>query len=67
MAGDDITIADFSYAAILTTLNLLVPIGLETYPKLSDWLQRIKTLPSYKPSENALIRMEEFVKSKLAK
>ncbi|KAJ8924956.1 hypothetical protein NQ315_001121 [Exocentrus adspersus] len=48
VAGEQLTIADFSVVATLTTANVLVPIASNRFPKISQWLSRMQALPYYR-------------------
>ncbi|RZC35596.1 GST C domain containing protein [Asbolus verrucosus] len=41
IAGDSVTIADYSLYSTITSLNVLVPIDAKKYPKLTAWLKKI--------------------------
>ncbi|XP_065369946.1 glutathione S-transferase 1-like [Calliphora vicina] len=47
MAGNHLTIADFSIVAIVTSLQPVLEIDTSKYPKLMAWLNRMETLPYY--------------------
>ncbi|KAH8279047.1 hypothetical protein KR026_000135 [Drosophila bipectinata] len=47
LAGDQLTIADFSVTAVLTGMVLFLEVDATKYPKLAAWIQRIKALPYY--------------------
>ncbi|KAH8320739.1 hypothetical protein KR067_008166 [Drosophila pandora] len=47
LAGDQLTIADFSVTAVLTGMVLFLEVDATKYPKLAAWFQRIKALPYY--------------------
>ncbi|KAH8331781.1 hypothetical protein KR074_011535 [Drosophila pseudoananassae] len=47
LAGDHLTIADFSVTAVLTGMVLFLEVDATKYPKLAAWIQRIKALPYY--------------------
>lgn len=47
VAGDRLTVADFSIAATASALNLLVPIDVDTYPNVVKWLTNMEKVPSY--------------------
>jgi len=69
MAGDQLTIADFSIVTSVSTAHLsIAPVDATKYPNLSAWLARISTLPYYE--EANLIgarRIAELVRAKLPK
>ncbi|KAJ6637469.1 Glutathione S-transferase E14 [Pseudolycoriella hygida] len=47
LAGNFITIADFSVVATLSTVNLVQPVNDNQFPKLAKWFQNMKQRPSY--------------------
>ncbi|XP_064543443.1 glutathione S-transferase D5-like [Drosophila montana] len=51
MAGDQLTIADFSLISSITSLVAYVDIDAVKYPKLKAWMCRMEELPVY--AENA--------------
>ena len=48
VALDEMSIADFSVVATLSTLDLLLPVDQEKFPKLGIWFEKMKTLPYYR-------------------
>nr|WMM91885.1 GSTe2 [Paracoccus marginatus] len=54
IAGDNITIADFSILTCLTNLDIVVPITNEKYPLIKDYVKRGEAnIPTYKELEKA--------------
>lgn len=47
LAGDHLTIADLCCVCTITSGGLFAPITEERYPKISDWIRRLKALPYY--------------------
>ncbi|KAL5284497.1 GstE2.2 family protein [Megaselia abdita] len=47
LAGDYLTIADLCCISSITPAVLFANISEERYPKISDWMQRMSTLPYY--------------------
>ncbi|XP_055859092.1 glutathione S-transferase 1-like [Episyrphus balteatus] len=47
LAGDSLTIADFSAVSTATSFDLLAPIDSAKYPKVVAWINRISKLPYY--------------------
>lgn len=58
VAGDQLTIADFSIISSITSLVAYVDIVSAKYPKISAWLKRLEQLPYY--SENS-VGAQQFV------
>ncbi|XP_031349110.1 glutathione S-transferase 1-like isoform X2 [Photinus pyralis] len=54
VAGDNITIADFSLISSITSLNVLVPIDSGKFPKVAAWIQRSEQLPYYAVNKKGL-------------
>ncbi|KAG6445498.1 glutathione S-transferase 1-like [Manduca sexta] len=48
LAGDEVTVADISCVATISSLKELMPIDSKLYPKLTAWLQRCSQLDFYK-------------------
>ncbi|EDW85745.1 uncharacterized protein Dwil_GK23233 [Drosophila willistoni] len=69
MAGDHLTIADFSLVSTLSTLHLsYAPIQASKYPKLSSWLGRLSALPYYEEANlRGARQLADRVRAKLPK
>nr|WCC58237.1 glutathione S-transferase [Pharsalia antennata] len=66
-AGEEITIADFSLIATITTINVIIPIVADRFPKISAWLTKMQALPYYASrNQPGLDKLTAVVKSKLA-
>jgi len=64
VTGDQLTLADLSLVATISTLEL-IDLKFEDWPKVSAWLGRLKQLPYYKEAnQNGIDMFKEFVKSK---
>ncbi|KAJ3663884.1 hypothetical protein Zmor_008104 [Zophobas morio] len=48
VAGDSVTIADFSLVTNITSLTLLYPVNPKKYPNIINWIKRAEGLPYYK-------------------
>nr|WCC58234.1 glutathione S-transferase [Pharsalia antennata] len=67
VAGEQLTIADFSIVTTLTTANILVPIASNRFPKISEWLAKMQALPYYASANQVgLDQFAALIKSKLA-
>ncbi|KAI8119125.1 Glutathione S-transferase 1 [Lucilia cuprina] len=65
IAGNHLTIADFSIVSIVTSLEPILDIDTSKYPKLTAWLKRMKTLPYYQEANgNGAQQYSEMIKSK---
>ncbi|XP_004537440.1 glutathione S-transferase 1 [Ceratitis capitata] len=69
MAGEHLTIADFSIVSTTSTLNFtFVPIDKEQWPRLADWLTRMEALPYYAEANGVGLKgFAEKVQSKMPK
>lgn len=47
MVGNSLTVADFSAAPIITSVNGLIPIDGNKYPKLVAYIERLSQLPYF--------------------
>ncbi|XP_055836793.1 glutathione S-transferase 1-like [Episyrphus balteatus] len=47
VAGENVTIADFSILATVSSLNYLVPIDGKKFPKVMQWMELMTKLPYY--------------------
>lgn len=66
LAGDEVTLADISMLSTMSTLDLIVPVEEEKYPKLFDWLKRGKQLPYFEESQSkGLDMIKAFVEEKM--
>lgn len=65
IAGDSLTIADFSVIASISSSEILVPIDEAKLPKLANWSKKMKELPCYASSVPGLKELEEMLLSKL--
>lgn len=67
VAGESVTLADFSIVATVTSGNVFVPIASNRYPRISDWLSKMQILPYYNDGNQVgLDRFTGWMKSKLA-
>ncbi|XP_018564048.1 glutathione S-transferase 1 isoform X3 [Anoplophora glabripennis] len=67
VAGEQVTIADFSIVTTLTSANVLVPVASNRFPKISEWLVKMQALPYYASANQVgLDQFAAVVKSKLA-
>ncbi|KAF2901366.1 hypothetical protein ILUMI_04824 [Ignelater luminosus] len=54
MAGDDVTLADLSLIATVTSLDLLVPIDGKKFPNVIAWIRKSESLPYYDVNKDGL-------------
>lgn len=64
IAGDSLTIADYSLYATITSCNILVPVDAK-FPKLNAWLKKVDALPEVEVSRKGLEFFAAMIKSKL--
>nr|AAD54938.1 glutathione s-transferase 6B [Musca domestica] len=65
MAGDHLTIADFSIVTSVTSLVAFAEIDQSKFPKLSAWLKSLQSLPFYEEANGAGAKqLVAMVKSK---
>lgn len=63
IAGEKVTIADFSTVTTVTAFELFVPIDEEKYPKLIAWIKRMQKLPCYRVNEAGFKEMQKYVQN----
>ncbi|XP_065367778.1 glutathione S-transferase 1-like [Calliphora vicina] len=56
MAGNDLTIADFSIVATVTSLAAFANIDNSKYPKLTAWIKRMEYLPYYEEANGSGVK-----------
>lgn len=66
IAGDSITVADYSLIATVSTLNAFVSIDTSKCPKLSKWILNCEQLPEYECNRKGLLEVYKILKNKLA-
>ncbi|RZC34059.1 glutathione S-transferase 1 [Asbolus verrucosus] len=66
MAGNNITVADYSLIGSISTLHVLVPIDAQNYPQVNAWLKKAEKLPEYAANQKGLDMFKEMIKSKLS-
>lgn len=67
VAGSSLSVADFSMVATVSSLNVFVPIASNRYPKITEWLNRMQSLPYYAEANQAGLDMfTNVMKSKMA-
>ncbi|XP_013099190.2 glutathione S-transferase 1 [Stomoxys calcitrans] len=65
MAGNQLTIADFSLISTVTSLVAYKDIDGTKFPKLTSWIKRMESLPYYQESNgNGANKLVAMVKSK---
>nr|APX61035.1 putative glutathione S-transferase epsilon class member 7 [Leptinotarsa decemlineata] len=67
IAGDQLTIADFSFVTSLTSWTVYIPLSEAEYPKLAAWRKRMESLPYYHVYQQSLDKYVELMKDKVPK
>ncbi|XP_004537443.1 glutathione S-transferase 1 [Ceratitis capitata] len=68
IAGEHLTIADLSFLSTVTVMDLVAPVNAENWPKLTDWLVKLKKLPYYEQANaKGLKEIEEALQTALEK
>lgn len=66
VAGDELTIADFSFVTSITSWTVFEPIDPKKYPKISAWLKKMEALPYYNATNKpGLDTYKNLIASKL--
>lgn len=47
LVGDSVTLADFSCATTVFTLEFLITIDVDNFPKIIEWIERLNELPYF--------------------
>ncbi|KAH8400719.1 hypothetical protein KR009_000528 [Drosophila setifemur] len=53
LAGDHLTIADFSIVSTITSIGVFLELDSAKYPKIAAWLERLKELPYYEEANGS--------------
>lgn len=67
IAGDSLTIADFSVISTVSGAEVVVPVDEVKFPKLVQWEKKMKELPCYAVSKPGIKMLEEILLPKLKK
>nr|WCC58232.1 glutathione S-transferase [Pharsalia antennata] len=65
IAGDSLSIADFSILNTITNANVLIPVAENTYPKITTWRNLLKSLPYHEVNQIGMEAFKSAIKSKL--
>ncbi|XP_014095028.1 glutathione S-transferase 1 [Bactrocera oleae] len=64
VAGEQLTVADFSLIATITTLFTYAELDAGKYPKIAEWVRRLEELPYYAEANGVgLKQYNDFVKT----
>ena len=67
VAGDTMTLADFSIWSTLLVLNLLIPIEDENFPKLTNYLKMLENHKSYSFNYEGALKQFDFIEKCMEK
>lgn len=67
VAGDQLTIADFSLVSSITSMSIVCPLEPKKHPKILAWLKEIQKLPYYEANAVGNEKLHNYFKFKLAK
>lgn len=63
IAGDHLTIADFSIVTTISALNAFLEIDSSKYPKITAWIKRLEQLPYYEENAKGAAKFVAAAKS----
>lgn len=66
-AGDNMTIADFSILSSITSMMFVVPIDIQEFPNITNWLKKMQTLPYYYVTEEGSAQTQKLITKMLKK
>lgn len=65
VCGNELTIADFSLVATVSTINVVLPLAANRFPKIFEWMALMEALPYYKEAnQEGLDTFAALIKSK---
>nr|WET52663.1 glutathione S-transferase [Phaedon brassicae]WET52788.1 glutathione S-transferase [Phaedon brassicae] len=67
VAGDQMSIADFSFVTSITSWEPYVPLTEAQFPKIMAWLKRMQELPYYSENQIGLDQLLQVLKEKMPK
>ncbi|KAF5279728.1 hypothetical protein FQA39_LY05418 [Lamprigera yunnana] len=67
VAGDRLSIADFSLISTVTSIDVLIPIDLNKYTNIDSWLKRARSLPYYHINQKGVDDFKEYMNELLNK
>jgi len=67
VAGDTMTLADFSIWSTLLVLNLLIPIDSQKFPKLTKYLKMLEGHESYEFNFDGALKQTDFIEKCMEK
>lgn len=67
VAGEEMTLADFSVWSTLLVLNLLFPIDFQKFPKLTNYLKMLEDHKSYAFNYDGALKQVDFIEKCMEK
>ncbi|CAG9817783.1 unnamed protein product [Phaedon cochleariae] len=67
VAGNQMTIADFSFVTSITSWAVFVPLSEAQFPKITAWLKKMKQLPYYRENQTGLDQFLQLMETKMPK
>lgn len=67
VAGDSLTLADFSIWSTLLVLDLLFPIDAEKFPKLRNYLKMMESNKSYELNYQGALKQFDYIEKCMKK
>lgn len=64
LCGDNLSIADISCIATLTSMDSFLPIEEDKYPKLVKWINTMKEFPFYEANREGAELCQEYMWNK---
>ncbi|KAJ3663885.1 hypothetical protein Zmor_008105 [Zophobas morio] len=65
VAGDHVTVADFSIVSSITTMDVVVSIQGAQFPNIAAWIERMEKLPYYDQNKTGLDQIRKVIEDNL--
>lgn len=65
IAGNFVSIADYSLIATVSSIDTLVPLDKEKFVKVAKWIGKCETLPEYEANKEGLKQLEALIEKKI--
>ncbi|KAG5887919.1 hypothetical protein JTB14_003016 [Gonioctena quinquepunctata] len=67
VAGEDLSLADFSLITTVTSLNVCVPVASNRYPNITKWMEKMREMPYYaEANQEGLDKLVAAIKVKVS-
>jgi glutathione S-transferase len=66
IAGSHVTVADYSLISSISTLNVLVNIDEEKFPRVAAWVRKVEGLGEYAANKKGLDIFKEMIRIKMS-